>query len=174
MCTRTSNSVTAPLLVCVFLVLAALPSIAAAESLRGTVVSIADGDTLTVLDAEKRQHKIRLSGIDAPERKQAFGTRSRQHLADLTFRKQVTADCPKKDRYGRWICKVYVGGSDANIEQLRAGLAWWYRAYAKEQAPRDRAAYEATEVGAREQQRGLWSDPKAVAPWEFRRKRRGS
>src|SRR5690606_8991079 len=102
-----SNLVTARLLACVFLALATLPSTAAAETLRGTVVSVADGDTLTLLDASKRQHKIRLSGIDAPERKQAFGTRSRQHLADLTFRKQVTADCPKKDRYGRWICKVY-------------------------------------------------------------------
>ena len=68
-----------------------------AETLSGRVIAIADGDTLTLLDASNRQHKVRFNAIDAPERKQAFGTRSRESLADLTFQKHVTADCPKKD-----------------------------------------------------------------------------
>lgn len=114
---------------------------ASAATLAGRIVSIADGDTVTLLDAGKRQHKIRLSGIDAPERKQAFGTRSRQHLGELVFGKPVTADCPKTDRYKRAICRLEVDGVDANLAQVAAGMAWHYKAYQRDQRPKDRALY---------------------------------
>ena len=102
---------------------------AQAETLSGQVVKIADGDTLTVLDASKQQHRIRLTGIDAPERKQAFGTVSRQHLANLVFGRAVMVEWYKRDRYQRILGKVLVDGQDANLEQIRAGLAWHYKQF---------------------------------------------
>jgi endonuclease YncB( thermonuclease family) len=85
-----------------------------------------------VLDAGQVQHKIRLGGIDAPERGQPFGTVSRQHMAQLAFDKQAKADCYKVDRYRRLVCTVYVDGKDVGLAQIDAGLAWWYRKYANE------------------------------------------
>jgi endonuclease YncB( thermonuclease family) len=96
---------------------------ATAAPLTGRIVAIADGDTVTLLDAGKRQHKLRLSGIDAPERRQPFGNRSREHLAGLVFGKQIIADCPKFDRYKRAVCTIEVNGTDANLAQLEAGMA---------------------------------------------------
>ncbi len=142
---------------------------ASGATIKGEVVSVADGDTVTVLDASRMQHRIRLVGIDAPERKQAFGTRSRGHLAALVFRKTVTVDFEKRDRYGRVVGKVIVGGTDASLEQVRAGMAWHYKAYASEQASSDRVAYAWTEEDARAARRGLWRDPAPVPPWEYRR-----
>ena len=86
-----------------------------ANSITGRVVGIADGDTLTVLDASKRQHKVRLRGIDAPEKAQPFGNVSRQHLAKLVFAQVVTVDVSKKDRYKRALGTVYIDGVDANL-----------------------------------------------------------
>ena len=143
-----------------------------AYELTGRIVSIADGDTVTLLDANLRQHKIRLSGIDAPERRQPFGNRSRLHLGALVFGKQVTADCPKTDRYKRAVCRIEVDGVDANLAQVEAGMAWHYTEYAREQRLADRWRYAKAEDGARAAQRGLWSDRAAVAPWDFRKARR--
>ena len=98
-----------------------------AYELTGRIVSVADGDTVTLLDTNLRQHKIRLSGIDAPEKRQPFGNRSRLHLGALVFGKQVTADCPKKDRYKRAVCRLEVDGVDANLAQIEAGMAWHYK-----------------------------------------------
>jgi len=112
-----------------------------ADTLIGKVIKIADGDTLTILTADKQQHRIRLAGIDAPEKKQPFGNRSKQNLAKLAHGKQAEADCPKRDRYGRQVCKVYVNGHDIGLRQIYDGLAWWYRAYAHEQSPDDRQRY---------------------------------
>jgi len=92
-----------------------------ADTLQGRVVGIADGDTVTVLDAGQAQHKIRLMGIDAPEKKQAFGQRSKQHLSDLVFQKQVVVEYSKKDRYGRTLGKILIDGVDA---QPCAGEGW--------------------------------------------------
>lgn len=138
--------------------------------LEGKVVGVADGDTITVLDAQHRQHKIRLAGIDAPEKKQPFGTRSKQNLSALVFGKTVAVEWGKRDRYQRIVGKVLVAGHDASLEQLRAGLAWWYRQYAKEQTPEDRALYEAAEAEAGTARRGLWSDSKPIPPWDWRHK----
>jgi endonuclease YncB( thermonuclease family) len=96
---------------------------AVADTLEGRIVSIADGDTVTILDAANKQTKIRLMGIDAPEKAQAFGTRSKQALSDLVFNKQVTVEFNKQDKYGRTIGKILVDGLDANLEQVKAGMA---------------------------------------------------
>jgi len=143
-----------------------------AETITGRVVGVADGDTITVLDQTKTQHKIRLSGIDAPEKKQAFGQRSKQSLSDLVYDKEVSVETTKKDRYGREVGKILVEGIDANLEQITRGLAWHYKAYQRDQSPQDRVTYAEAEKAAREALKGLWGDSvEPVAPWEFRRKK---
>ena len=147
---------------------------AATDSLSGRIVSVADGDTVTLLDANLRQHRIRLSGIDAPEKRQPFGNRSRLHLGALVFGKQVTAHCPKTDRYKRAVCRIEVDGIDANLAQVEAGMAWHYKAYAREQSPADRRRYAKAEDRARETRLGLWADRAPVAPWDFRKARKNT
>jgi endonuclease YncB( thermonuclease family) len=105
------------------------------------VVGVSDGDTVTLLDHAKTQYKIRLHGIDAPEKGQEFGERSKESLSRLAFSREVTARCHKRDRYSREICKIMLGSTDVNLEQIRAGMAWWYREYAKEQLAEDRPTY---------------------------------
>ena len=143
-----------------------------AETITGRVVGVHDGDTITVLDSTRTQHKIRLSGIDAPESKQAFGQASKRHLSDAVFNRDVTLDCGKTDKYRRQVCDVIVDGRDANLAQIEAGMAWWYRKYQKEQTARQRADYAAAEEGARAAKIGLWQDAVPVPPWEFRAKSR--
>ena len=145
-----------------------LPVASLADTLTGEVVGIADGDTLTLLDATKTQHKIRLAGIDAPEKNQEFGERSKQNLAGLVFRKQVTVEWSKLDRYGRVIGKVLIGSEDMCLAQVRAGLAWHYKAYQREQSRVDRERYAQAEDEARQGRRGLWRDPSPTPPWDFR------
>lgn len=145
-----------------------LCSIAQAETLSGYVVGISDGDTVTVLDAKHQQHKIRLAGIDAPEKAQAYGDRSKQNLAKLVFNKNVTVESNKHDRYGRSVGKILVNGKDANLEQIKAGMAWWYEKYRKEQLPADQENYQAAEQQARMRRIGLWRDASPVPPWDWR------
>lgn len=149
-----------------------------AASLSGRVVAVADGDSLTVLDANKVRHKVRLAAIDAPEKGQAFGNRSKQHLSDLVFHKEVTVEWRKRDRYQRIIGKVMVRSPDCpdcpkNLDvgqaQLSVGLAWWYRQHAHEQSPGDRGRYEFEEREARARRVGLWRDPAPLPPWRFRK-----
>lgn len=149
---------------------ALLTASAHADTIAGRVVSIADGDTITVLDASNTQHKIRLAGIDAPEKGQPFGNASRQHLAKLLFGTDVLVVHNKKDRYGRTVGKVMAVGADANLSQVKAGMAWHYKAYAREQLAEDRAAYAEAEIAARSARRGLWSEVNPVPPWEWRRR----
>jgi endonuclease YncB( thermonuclease family) len=143
-----------------------------AEMLEGRVVGVADGDTLTLLDDNQQQHRIRLAGIDAPEKAQPFGQRSKQHLAEFAFGKDAKADCYKIDRYDRNVCTVFVNGQDVGLAQLDAGLAWWYRKYAYEQPPKERIDYEAAEDRAAADRTGLWQDANPVPPWEWRHKHR--
>lgn len=146
--------------------LLALPS--QAELISGRVVHVADGDTVTVLDAGKVQHKIRLAGIDAPEKSQAYGERSRESLAELVANRTVIVDTDKQDRYGRRVGKILLDGKDVNIEQIRRGLAWFYRHYDRELSDADRQSYDREEVEAKDHRRGLWADPQPIPPWEFR------
>jgi len=146
--------------------LALFTSAAHAERLSGTIVDISDGDTLRI--KSDGIHKIRLKGIDAPEMAQSFGPESRQHLVELTFMKEAVADCPQRDHYGRLICTIYIADPacatsncpmtyDVNLAQVKASLAWWYRRYADEQSPVQRASYELAEERMRLARLGLWS-----------------
>lgn len=140
-----------------------------AERLTGRVVGIQDGDTLTLLDSNRREQRIRLAGIDAPEARQRYGQAARRALSAEAFGKEAAADCPKTDRYGRKVCVVAVGGRDVGLALLEAGAAWHFKAFAKEQSPSDRVRYARAEEDARRRQAGLWADPEAVPPWEWRR-----
>lgn len=153
-------------------VLALLACSVSAETITGQVVAVADGDTITLLDPGNAQHRIRLGGIDAPEKGQPFGNVSRQHLAELAFGKQAEADCYKTDRYGRLVCTVYVDEKDVGLAQLDAGLAWWYRKYANEQPPQERLEYEMAETKAFVDRIGLWKDKNPMPPWAWRSSKR--
>jgi endonuclease YncB( thermonuclease family) len=148
--------------------------IATAGTLSGKVVGISDGDTVTVLDAELRQHRIRLAGIDAPEKRQPFGQRSKEHLSSVVFGREVVVEIGKTDRYGREVGKILTDGVDANLEQVRAGFAWHYKAYDREQSAFDRRLYAEAEDVARTSMLGLWRDANPVPPWEWRRLSRRS
>jgi endonuclease YncB( thermonuclease family) len=148
------------------LVVALLASLARAD-LIGRVVGVHDGDSLIVL-VDQHQIKVRLADIDAPELKQAFGQRSKESLSDLCFYKSATLEDKGPDRYGRTIARVTCAGADANREQIRRGMAWVFDRYVK-----DRSLY-ADQNAARLAKRGLWADPKAMAPWSWRRMKKVS
>ena len=114
--------------------------ITCAWTFEAKVVGISDGDTITVLDGNKVQHKIRVAGIDAPEKAQDFGNRSKEHLSDLVFGKTVSIPESKIDRYGRTVSRVMIGKTDAGLEQIKAGMAWHYKKYEIEQSPADRTS----------------------------------
>lgn len=128
------------------------------------VVGIADGDTLTALSARRERVKCRLYGIDAPEKKQAFGQASKSSLSELSFGRTAQIDIVGRDRYGRAICKIAVAGVDVNKEQIARGMAWMYRRYASDQS------YSDAEERAQTRRVGIWHDTQPVAPWDFRRK----
>jgi endonuclease YncB( thermonuclease family) len=153
-----------------FLLIFSVCTASASKILQGKVVSVADGDTITVLDAEKNQHKIRLQGIDAPEKAQAFGAKSKQALYEMVHGKTVQVSFEKSDKYGRILGKVLLDGQDICHEQIKAGLAWHYKKYQNQQPLVDRDAYSASETAAKNEKLGLWSDPRPVAPWDFRKR----
>jgi micrococcal nuclease len=134
--------------------------------LSGRVVKIADGDTLTILDASNEQHRIRLAGIDAPEKGQAFGTKAREALAAKVFGQAVRIEVIDVDRYKREVGRIYLGERFINAEMVRDGFAWRYVTYDKP------GEFTAAESDAREHRRGLWVDPNPVPPWEWRAEKR--
>ena len=141
-----------------------------ADTLLGKVINVADGDTITILDDTHTQHKIRLTGIDAPEKRQAFGNVSKQSLAEQVAGQSVAVEWVKVDRYGRKLGKVLLAGLDCNLVQVKRGLAWHYKQYQREQSPTDQQRYAAAEIEARAAKLGLWRDADPVPPWEFRHK----
>jgi endonuclease YncB( thermonuclease family) len=143
-----------------------------AETLLGVVVAVSDGDTVTVRDSNEQTHKIRLAGIDAPESRQPYGDRSRQSLIELVAGQSVEVVYDKVDRYGRRVGTIHIGGRDANLEQVRRGLAWHYKQYEAEQTPADRQRYAAAEKGAQAERLGLWREASPQAPWDYRRQLR--
>jgi endonuclease YncB( thermonuclease family) len=147
-----------------------LSNFANAKTIEGLVVGVADGDTITVLDQQKNTYKIRLQGIDAPEKKQAFGEKSKQSLHDLVHSKQVRIEYDKEDKYGRIVGKVTVDDVDVCLQQLVLGMAWHYKKYQNEQSVSDRALYSETELKSQSLKLGLWSDDTPMPPWEFRKK----
>jgi len=130
------------------------------------VVGVFDGDTFAGLTTDNKQVKCRIYGIDAPEKKQAFGNRSKQVLSDLIFDKNVYIIIQDKDRYQRAIVRVYTSdGKDISAEMLKIGMAWHYKQYSKDNE------YAELEKAARQHKIGLWVDKKRVAPWEYRKKK---
>src|SRR6266446_10464116 len=123
------------------------------------------GPTLTVLDADNVQHKIRWHGIDAPEKRQPFGTKAKKAPAAKVRGKTVRVIWKEKDRYGRIVGDVYLGDRNVNTEMVHDGFAWWYRTY----APKSKLLEQA-EAEARQERRGLWQDKNPEPPWEFRKK----
>jgi endonuclease YncB( thermonuclease family) len=154
------------------LIVVTLLSAPALADIHGRVVSVTDGDTVRILSADKTEHRVRLTGIDAPERGQPFGTASRDHLSSLIAGKTVFVESSKTDRYGRILGKIILDGRDINLEQVQSGYAWWYRYYADEQSPTDRKLYGAAEVAAQQAGRGLWADPNPINPYDWRRSKR--
>ena len=138
-----------------------------ADTYFGRVVGVADGDSVTVLYTSMVPHKLRLSGIDAPEKKQPFGQRSKESLSNLVFDRWVSVETDKRDRYGREVGKVLKDGADANLEQIKRGMAWHYKAYELEQSELDRKAYGDSELAARSRKIGLWVDAAPSPPLEF-------
>lgn len=136
-----------------------------AQGFSGRVVRVIDGDTIVVL-VDRQQVHVRLAQIDAPEHNQAWGTRSKQQLAALVARSDVTVVSVGLDRYGRTIGEVFVGRDDVNRDMVAAGMAWAYRRYLT-----DRSLL-VLEQQARSARRGLWADPGPVPPWEWRRARK--
>jgi endonuclease YncB( thermonuclease family) len=144
----------------------------------GTVLRIADGDTILLLTTDGRRQSIRIAGIDAPEPAQPFGRESRAYLARLVAAGEVRAECPQTDRRGSIVCKVWARPTDCptcaqtvdiGLAQIAGGMAWWYRRYGLDQSAADRARYESEEQAARSNTRGLWVDAKPVPPWDWRR-----
>jgi endonuclease YncB( thermonuclease family) len=140
-----------------------------AEILTGKIVGISDGDTVTLLDVNKRQYKIRLTGIDAPEKKMPFGQRSKEHLSDLIFNMDVQVETEKLDRYGRTLGKILFDRKDINLAMINAGLAWHYKKYQHEQSASDRLLYSYAEEQARLRHIGLWHDAIPTPPWDWRK-----
>ncbi|HSK73339.1 MAG TPA: thermonuclease family protein [Pyrinomonadaceae bacterium] len=134
----------------------------------GKVVGIADGDTITVLDNNKKQYKIRLQGIDSPESGQPFSQNAKENLSDLIFGKTVKVLIYKKDRYNRSLGTVYLDGKDINLEQIKAGYAWHYKKYQSDQNQSEREQYSTAETSARAGRIGLWRDAAPVVPEEWR------
>lgn len=136
---------------------------ARAQTIDCRVVGIADGDTLTCLTSAKEQIKIRLAEIDAPEKKQPFGQRSKQSLGELCYEKRADVRVVDTDRYGRTVGRVICAGIDANIAQVRRGMAWVYDQYSRD------PVLHRLQANAKVTHTGLWSDADPVAPWEWRK-----
>lgn len=146
----------------------AIPSVAADESIviEGKVIAITDGDTIKVLDKEKKTYKIRFAEIDAPEKDQPYGQKSKQALSDIIFNKNVKVIQSDVDRYGRVVGYVYFNGQNINLEMVKLGMAWVYTYYSKDEKFRE------AENKARTKKIGIWSlqEDQKIPPWEWRRK----
>ena len=134
-----------------------------APPFEATVISVYDGDTITIRTDETI--KIRLDGIDAPELKQPFGQASKQAMSSLVFGQTVTIKPDKKDRYGRLLARVEIAGKDASLTMVESGMAHWYEQYAKTDTQ-----LQTAQAQAKTARRGLWSDPTVIAPWEYRKR----
>ena len=151
---------------------AAIFTVCLASDLRGAefsspVVSVLDGDTIEVLH-NQRPERIRLSGIDCPEKGQAYGKKAKQFTSTLVYGKEVTIQVLRNDRHGRTVADVMLSdGTNVSRELVRAGLAWWYRQYSKDES------LGALEEEARQAKRGLWADPNPIPPWELRHPKQG-
>lgn len=172
-------------LLAAFIGLAAVVAPIRAEELRGRVIGLSDGDTVTVLDANKTRHRVRIAGIDAPERGQPGAQRSKESLFALVYEQPVRVQWKKRDRFDGIVGTIWVAAPDSpcrgkpdcpmtvdvGLVQITIGRAWWFRKHADEQSPEERRRYEFAEQEARARKAGLWRDGTAVPPWEWRERR---
>lgn len=143
-----------------------------AENISGRVNNVVDGDTLVLSADDGRTLRIRLAGIDSPEKRQDFGQKAKASLAGLANGQPALAACYKQDRYQNHVCVVKVNGADVGLAQVHAGMAWWYRQFISEQTAEQRADYEHAERDARAGRIGLWARPNPTAPWDWRKGQR--
>jgi len=134
-----------------------------AETLSGKIVDVADGDTATLLTLNNKQIRIRLNCIDAPEKSQDFGQRSKRSLKELIAGKYVKVKKHDIDRYGRTIGTIYLNGADINLTQVKKGMAWVYDRYCSD------PTYYRAERQAKSSHLGLWSQSNPIEPWNYRR-----
>lgn len=154
-------------LIALLLSLCAHGANATAATLVGHIVSINDGDTVTLL-VERQPINIRLAEIDAPERRQAYGNRSRQSIADLCFKQPARVETVNTDRFGRTVGHLFCNGIDAQAYQVSAGMAWVFDRYSSPSSP-----LYPLQAQAKAARRGLWADANPVPPWQWRRTERG-
>lgn len=134
-----------------------------AQKFEVKVVKISDGDTFVGINRDNLQIKFRIWGIDAPEKKQAYGTKSKEFLSSLIFGKTIIVDVQKQDGWGRYLAYVYTpDGKDVSFEMINNGYAWHYIKYDSS------STYKIAEANARKSKVGLWMDHKPIAPWNFR------
>jgi endonuclease YncB( thermonuclease family) len=150
-----------PFLINIIIVLLFIPLLSIAQ-LKGKVVKIADGDTYTLLDSNNQQVKIRMHGIDCPEKVQPYGRVAKDFLSSLIFGKIVEAKVQDTDRYGRVVAITFFNGKNINEEMLKVGLTWHYKKY--DSNPK----WSDLEKKARKERVGLWKDTNPIAPWEWR------
>ncbi|MDZ4733512.1 MAG: thermonuclease family protein [Nitrospirota bacterium] len=144
-------------------------SVALASDFTGKVVGVIDGDTIEVLH-NQHPERIRLSGIDCPEKGQAFGKRAKQAASELVYGKEVTIQTHGKDKYPRTLADVLLpDGTNVNHTLVKDGWCWWFRKY----APRN-TVLRRLETEARTQRRGVWAAESPMPPWEWRAQRRDS
>ena len=140
------------------------------------VRKIVDGDTIHVVDKYGNQFKIRLTGIDAPEKNQAYGLESKNQLSEAINNRWVFLESKPNegkpytvDRYKRVLAKVILNGADINLLQISSGYAWHFKRYQNQQSPSDQKAYDYAEKNAKKNQLGLWEEKKPIAPWKWRK-----
>lgn len=141
-------------------------SLFAQQILYGKVVALHDGDTFTLLDKDNFQYKIRMEGIDAPEKGQDFGNISKKFLSDCIYMQTVKVTFNKKDRYSRYLGTVYFNNENINLKMIANGMAWHYVKYSKD------GTYANAEKNAKGQKKGLWNQKGAIAPWLYRESRK--
>ena len=138
-------------------------------SIHGRITGIVDGDTINVLILAKRQIRVRLAFVDAPEKGQAFGQRAKAAMSELVFGKEVKLRPHTIDRYGRLIARVLIDNQDAGLELLKQGLCWVYEKYVGEASAEIQTSYRDAQDAAQAERVGLWQDPDPIPPWEWRK-----
>jgi endonuclease YncB( thermonuclease family) len=153
------------------LLMAYKPSVAhdATHEVRGQIVKVTDGDTVTLLNESNIIITIRLAGIDAPELRMQYGQAAQAHLRDLVLNKVVIARTHKQDRFGRTVATLWVNSEDVNLAMIHAGMAWHYKKYQADQPKHLTAIYDKSEQAARTEMRGLWRQQNPTPPWFWRK-----
>lgn len=139
------------------------------NEISGTVVSIADGDSFTIVDQTDQRLVIRLQGIDAPEKDQISGKDAKRALERMISKQDIVVLVDKKDQFKRFVGIAKIGETDVGLEMIKQGYAWHFKRYQKEQSKANRDLYANAEITARSNQLGLWRDPDPTPPWEFRK-----